>query len=157
MQQEPNYKQQMKLITPIIDKIRYAGDLESEKTYVKQLLNMFDPDSGEFKYGPPQYESKGETITCNPRRIVCAANRYGDIVVTGARHCDAVMRDTFKRLGGLHALRKQCEHEEQGFIDQYCTFWDRTDAMNIVKLNGQVLFRPIVGSNSNRLYSEHLY
>ena len=47
---------QWKQITSLLDKIRYAGDAESEQEYVMQLLDLFDADSAELKAPAPNDE-----------------------------------------------------------------------------------------------------
>jgi hypothetical protein len=46
--------------------------------------------------------------------------------------------------------------EEQGFIDQFGTFYNRKDAYTIAKENGQII-RDLDGVGTNTLFSEHLY
>jgi hypothetical protein len=85
--------------------------------------------------------------------IVCAANRYGDIIITGARHHDRIMRMAVKAIGGgfstdternIGAWKKGFEalsrrgREEQGFIDQFGRFYSREDAMRLALQNGQL-------------------
>lgn len=86
--------------------------------------------------------------------IVCAANLYdGNILVTGARHCDSIMISVIERL-----KIKNTDKFIQGFIDQWGTFLTRQEAWNIATLNGQI--RKHVGgddANGGTLYSENLY
>lgn len=82
-----------------------------------------------------------------PRRVVCAANRYGDYIVTGMRHYCVVMNMQIDSVGGLdvlHHYARTCDHDEaknyeQGFIDQYGNFLDRSTAYIMAKENGQLL------------------
>ena len=83
--------------------------------------------------------------------IVCAANRFGEVIICGARHWDVRMRQQAEMMGGSKFLRTLGTEEqgfigiraladlfeEQGFIDQYGDYYDRITAMKIVKESGQ--------------------
>lgn len=95
-------------------------------------------------------------------RIVCAANMLDDgTILVGARHWDERMHqqlELYLQAKGITEeqwIKRSREHEYQGFIDQYGTFYDREEAMIIAKREGQI-FRS-VGYDSTELYSEHLY
>jgi hypothetical protein len=110
----------------------------------------------------------GWTPTTRPW-IVCAANRYGDTIITGARHHDNIMRAAVAAIGGsfdaqdhdawkrghsvLMSRVPEGGREEQGFIDQFGRFYDREEAMQLALQNDQV--------NNHKgerfLCSEHLY
>lgn len=90
------------------------------------------------------------------RRVVCAANRYGDFVVTGIRHHCPVMRQQIDLIG-LNNLRHYAGDtgEEQGFVDQYGNYLTREEAMVIAQKRGQVT---IGGTHDPKtLFSEDLY
>lgn len=90
--------------------------------------------------------------------IVCAANKYGDLILCGARHWDSIMHKQVDILGieKFRSLRK--EHgEQQGFINQFGEFRSREDAMKIVKYNGQKFDQERNGGSSKTLFSEGLY
>lgn len=93
-------------------------------------------------------------VSCGVRLVVCAANRSLDedkpeIIVTGARHFDKIMR------GIISNLKYDYKRWEQGFIDQYGTFLTRDEALELVKENKQALVRK--WSEYDTLYSENLY
>lgn len=70
------------------------------------------------------------------RSVVCAANRYGDLVFVGVRHFCPVMR--FNMRGhDIPALRKE-RGEVQGFIDQHGVFMTREEAAIVAKESGQL-------------------
>jgi len=102
--------------------------------------------------------AKGSYI---PRVIVCAAIRFGDTILAGARHWDCIMVEAVEAVGGwsikdgLEILRNE-GGEEQGFIDQYGEFLGRKEAAFVATANGQIgrNGEPI---NTNILYSEDLY
>lgn len=96
---------------------------------------------------------KDEHVTV-PRRIVCAAIRYGDVIVCSARHHDRLMNDTIKKMGGREKLLDGAEKEEQGFIDQYGDYFTREEAAFIVRENGQQVRNP---DFKQYLCSEDLY
>lgn len=87
--------------------------------------------------------------------IVCAANRYKDFVIAGTRHNCPTMTMTIY-LVGIDALMEYAgpSGKEQGFIDQFGTFYNRTDAMALCVKNGRVLKE--LGYQSDKLFSEHL-
>ena len=104
-------------------------------------------------------------------RIVCACNRVTgpdgqEYLLIGARHWDSHMRnqmDTLIAKWKLEGYEKPAkgliyEHNigfDQGFIDQYHNYHDRTDALAIAKKRGQIFRR--VGGDETQLYSENLY
>ncbi|MCP4437532.1 MAG: hypothetical protein GY810_01090 [Aureispira sp.] len=92
------------------------------------------------------------------RIIVCAANRYNDIVICGARHYDEVMNKVLDKLNldvvGEDNPKGYPRFPEQGFIDQYQNFVTREDAAIIVVKNKQKMRSPL---ESKELFSENLY
>lgn len=70
------------------------------------------------------------------RSVVCAANKYGDLVFTGVRHFCLVM---VGNMAGhdIPALRKE-RGEIQGFIDQHGVFMDRKEAAIVARESGQL-------------------
>lgn len=87
----------------------------------------------------------------SPPLIVCAANRFPDgLVIASPRHLDAIALSTAASLG------RSLNHPEleQGFLDQFCNFYNRTDAMTIARTNGQLIPGAVV---LEELYSENLY
>jgi len=83
--------------------------------------------------------------------IVCAACRTDDFMLTGPRHFDEIMRNQIRAMGiGLADW-------EQGFVDQWGRFYNRTEAMNIVMESGQPIDLERNGPDPTRLYSEGLY
>lgn len=101
----------------------------------------------------------------NKPRIVCAANKYlikyspdeiEELVIAGARHWDSVMRGVWELLDEYLVSCIDRNTEEQGFIDQFGKFYNRKDAYNIAKENGQII-RDLDGVGVDTLFSEHLY
>ena len=82
--------------------------------------------------------------------IVCAANNYDGFIIPSARHFDLAMGNIVKKCG-----LSESEHT-QGFIDQFGKFYNRIDAMKIVKENGQK-FNIERNQSLGLLYSEGLY
>lgn len=87
-----------------------------------------------------------------PRRIVSAAIRNGDSIITAPRHADPIMRATAKAQGGI--AKWYCKDAEQGFVDQMCDFYSREEAWAIAEYNGQILRDCSVAGT---LFSENLY
>ena len=120
------------------------------------------------KYEKTYTDADGKVITCNPRYIVCAACKVGNIMFVGPRHWDKTMREqvsllmgepdkvvAFKKLFDTHSeYLTTGKRDEQGFIDQYGDFWTREEAAEIVTLNGQHLRNH---DHGGMLYSEDLY
>lgn len=82
--------------------------------------------------------------------IVCAAIRYDCLIVAGPRHFDDVMRSQLRD-------NKPNGIGEQGFVDQYGKFYNRTEALTVAKAAGQInRVRPKTFPE-NELFSEDLY
>lgn len=86
--------------------------------------------------------------------IVCAANKYGDIIVCSPRHHDVTMNVQIFAIG-----KDKCKPSKgcQGFVDQYGKFYSRKDAMRVVKESGQLFDIERNVGNDKVLYSEGLY
>lgn len=94
------------------------------------------------------------------RFVVCAACRYGDLVIAGVRHYDMVMHSQLKyikedKLFDFEVAGKA----EQGFLDQFGVFMDRKEAYEVALAAGQINNRTEkTGSPSSKiLFSEDLY
>jgi len=78
--------------------------------------------------------------------IVCAAYAYYDpdgddvIIVCGPRHVDHIMRSQIK-------LIPRSYHSIDGFVDQFCKFYNREQAMEVVRASGQRFYPDKNGSN----------
>ncbi len=90
--------------------------------------------------------------------IVCAANKYGDLILCGARHWDNIMHAQVDVLGveKFRELRKQ-HGEKQGFINSAGQFRTRKEAREIVRNNNQPFDLGRNGGDDNTLFSEGLY
>lgn len=89
--------------------------------------------------------------------IVCAAvrSRVSGLIVTGARHYDAIMREQIKSVRSDIIRDDGCAASfEQGFINQFGEFHDRKEAWVIAERNGQIRSQV---SEPGTLYSENLY
>lgn len=89
--------------------------------------------------------------TLAPRRLVCAAVKKGERIVTGPRHYDKTMRQQMRASEGLDFWTVGVE---QGFVDQFGDFVNRTEAWVIATEQDQI--RRNV-SCEGTLYSENLY
>jgi hypothetical protein len=87
--------------------------------------------------------------------IVCAANivelNGAEVTLVGARHFDSVMKAQAKLMG----VTNYGSHRS-GFIDQFGDFYDRKEALAIVKASGQPFNAERNGSD-DELFSEGLY
>jgi hypothetical protein len=87
--------------------------------------------------------------------IVAAACKYGDVIITGARHYDKVMHGQLKAFSEDSELRLIRRGEViQGFIDNRGDFHNREDALKIAILAGQIKYKH---SPENELFSEDIY
>lgn len=89
------------------------------------------------------------------RYVVCAASRYGDVVVPGARHFDSVMTPLVCKLKEAKFIKGTAD--EQGFIDQFGEFMDRWEALAVAENTGQMKNAPFKCAPQDRLFSEDLY
>lgn len=94
------------------------------------------------------------------RRVVCAANRYGNLLLLGARHWDETM---WKQKNSMELQKIESERYEQGFINTWGEFLTREEAWMVASQNNQI-FRFVgsqlatdVGIAGTQLYSENLY
>lgn len=90
------------------------------------------------------------------RRLVSACNRYKDVLVCAPRHSCPIMTMSMAMLGGMQVLHKYSgKDHEQGFVDQFGTFYTRKEAYDLAIENGQLLYPD--RSLSETLFSEGLY
>lgn len=100
------------------------------------------------------------TVIIPGRFVVCAACRYGDLIIAGARHFDKVMHTQLKYIKEDRLLDFELEGRvEEGFIDQFSVFMDRSEAYRIALAGGQLNKRRLKSGNqgSTELFSEDLY
>lgn len=92
------------------------------------------------------------------RVVVCAACKYGDLIVCGARHYDKVMVSQLKAIPEDDEVRLMNRGEViQGFIDQWGVFMNREEALVVAKAAGQINYRRPKTSPEDELFSEDLY
>lgn len=90
-------------------------------------------------------------LSGNKPWIVCAALRYRDgLIICSPRHCDLIWNGLVGRVTSLP------DYPEQGFVDQYGTFYNRTDAFHIATANNQIKAKTGT-SGIPLLFSEDLY
>lgn len=88
--------------------------------------------------------------------VVCAANRFKDVILSGARHFDSVMRNQIEHMKEDSKPSAKGERWEQGFINQFGEFLTREEALVVVKESGQS-FNADRNGSSTELFSEGLY
>lgn len=91
------------------------------------------------------------------RVVVCAANRYGDIIIPAPRHWDTPMRNLVFLLSEATKTIIDNTPEEQGFIDQKGNFMAREEALVLAKANGQYGKYREPADHPYELFSEDLY
>jgi hypothetical protein len=100
------------------------------------------------------------TVLIEGRFVVCAAVRYGKVIIAGARHFDMVMHSQLDRMNEDRLIESDGLGEyEEGFIDQFGVFMDRSEAYKIALAGGQLNKRRLKSGNqgSTELFSEDLY
>ena len=86
--------------------------------------------------------------------VVCAACKYEELTICGARHWDSVMWSQYKRLED----KPKTYLFKQGFINQFGEFLTREEAMVIALEAGQTVdVERGCGGNDKILFSEGLY
>ena len=114
----------------------------------------FDPDQFLNGWAPPEHVQ---------RRIVCAAVKYGEgkdaLVVCAPRHHDPRMNHTLGKLREDKLFDFEVAgRAEQGFVDQFGLFLNRTEAWHIAVAANQITDRcPKDRWDDETLYSEWLY
>jgi len=110
------------------------------------------------------YQKAVEAGYDGERVIVAAAVKVGDLVIPGARHFSPDMQKLIDALFGPREDRdpemaKQIRQDlarNQGFMDQFGTYMDRKEALEVAKANGQY-GRYREPQNQDILYSEDLW
>lgn len=174
-------------------------DIEGARAFALDLLKQANNAelhfrrSGQYQDGkgvvPENWATLPDICKAEPsegyfvqRRIVAAANRFGqvpvhkvlrerlgtegdttDLVIVASRHYSTAMHVV---LGEINRLRKIAVEEDlpiahnddQGFIDQFDRYWTREEAFIIAKHAGQInATRPEATLLEGDLYSENLY
>lgn len=92
------------------------------------------------------------------RFVVCAACRYGEMIICGARHYDLVMHGVLAQLKEDRLFSfEESGRAEQGFIDQRGAFMDREEAFLVAEAAGQLNVRREKSHCHGVLFSEDLY
>lgn len=90
------------------------------------------------------------------RRVVAAANRYGDVVVVADRHHSAFMNRQLKMLKEAGVITT-VHTREQGFIDNQGEFLTREEACVVAREAGQINQVRLKTTPFRELFSEDLY
>jgi hypothetical protein len=107
-----------------------------------------------------EYKAKGLADGTIVRRVVCAANRHPTdhkTIFCSPRHFDPLMCQEMFARGYDRVTTGIVIKWEQGFIDQWGDFMDRTEALAVARASGQSTRGDIHLSNKKYLYSEDLY
>lgn len=94
------------------------------------------------------------------RFVVCAACKYGDLIICGARHFDMVMHSQIRHIREDKLFSfEEAGRAEQGFIDQFGVFMSREEAFEVARAAGQLNVRreKTPHPDSTELFSEDLY
>ncbi|QFP93823.1 hypothetical protein [Pectobacterium phage Wc4-1] len=88
-------------------------------------------------------------------RIVCAAYKYGELVVCGVRHGDRLMHNQLRASredSPFHTV--PLDQVVQGFVDSKGNFLDRKEALVVAQGAGQIIKK---NPPEDELYSEDIY
>jgi hypothetical protein len=72
------------------------------------------------------------------RKVVCAAIKFGRMVVCGPRHFDMVMHNIIGHIEQPY-LPKHPSQWIQGFVDQYGVFMSREEALSVAINANQII------------------
>ena len=86
------------------------------------------------------------------RRVVCAAIRQSDAVICAPRHnhCNLILSTLIRNNGASVSA----DGWEQGFVDQYNTFMNRKEALQVASACNQLIRKT---HPADRLFSEDIY
>lgn len=90
------------------------------------------------------------------RRVVAAANKYGDVIVVADRHHSRFMNSQLKILKEAGVI-KSIHTREQGFIDNQGNFLTREEACIVAREAGQINQVRLKTTPFRELFSEDLY
>ena len=95
-------------------------------------------------------------------RIIASACKLGHVMVIGPRHWDKTMVTQYNNMKNCDAWKAMATvpptaYFSEGFIDQHGEYYDRKQAMVIVKASGQAFDKKRNGDDDKELYSEGIY
>lgn len=90
------------------------------------------------------------------RRVVAAANRYGDVIVVADRHHSKFMNSQLKVLKEAGVI-STVHTRDQGFIDNQGNFLTREEACVVAREAGQINQVRLKNTPFRELFSEDLY
>lgn len=103
--------------------------------------------------------SDGEIDSLQPgRRVVAAANRYGDLICVGARHGSPAMWSQLKAVKEDRLLEAdKMGRAEEGFVDQWDVFMTREEAYDVAMESGQINTVRLKSAAFGKLHSEDIH
>lgn len=118
---------------------------------------LFSEVKGEFNETlVPLYSRDLPAHDAWQRRVVAAANRYGDVIVVADRHHSAFMNSQLKMLKEA-GLITTTHTRDQGFIDNQGNFLTREEACIVAREAGQINQVRLKNNPFRELFSEDLY
>lgn len=149
------------------DKERYSEIWEftdTEREYLLKRLMMIGHERTKYYMRNNWIENDSDGFTGwrwekfkVPLLLVSACNRYKDVLVCAPRHSCPLMTMTMASYGGMELLHEYSgKDHEQGFVDQFGTFYTRSEAMALATENGQLRY-PDNCHPREHLFSEGLY
>lgn len=143
-------------------------DPENEDVYLdpNNMIEVDGPQESEFqmrvRYIADWFNidvESTDTHLTESRRVVTAANKYGDTILVGARHCSPAMQTQMNAIKEDRIMDAEISGKaQQGFIDQWDVFMTREEAYKVALDNGQInLMRLKWPSYSKDLFSEDIH
>lgn len=129
-------------------------DAEAMDNYASASLKAFAKRNG-LDYTACDGDS---SVRIPGRRVIAAANRYGDLICVGTRHGGPAMWSQLEAVKEDRLLEAdKLGRAEEGFIDQYDVFMTREEAYEVALASGQINVIRLKHSTPGRLYSEDIH
>lgn len=109
----------------------------------------------ELGYGDPATYEGSNVDYC--RRVIAAANKYGDLILVGTRHGSPAMGNQMRAIREDRIIDAENMGKSiQGFIDNHDVFMTREEAYIVARDAGQLNMLRIKG-DSDELFSEDIH
>lgn len=135
---------------------QYCNFIDIEKAYFIAILEKQFLNGSNNKSTPFGLEAADLWGDSKQRIVVCAANKFDDLVIPSARHFDTGMNrilDYFPE----HPANDPANQMLEGFVDQHGMWMDRGEALEVATVAKQINKRRPKTSPDYVLFSEDLY
>ena len=158
-----------KLMTDMLELLG-LGDKFGQKGFIDQYCNFIDVEKAYFIAAMEKQFIHGTANKSSPfgldtadvwgdnktRMVVCAANKFNDLVIPSARHFDIGMNRILDYLPD-HAINDPENIMLEGFVDQWGEWMGRGEALEVATIANQINKRRSKTSPDYVLFSEDLY